>query len=180
MMTVVGSARGVDVYRPGPPGPLGFQALCGSEDHSLKPPRPGGGKKPWPPSGGDCYTLSRILHDWSDERCLKILGNCRTAMRGGARLLVIERLLEREPGKTNPMTFLADMHMMVLFPGAKERTRAEFAHLFHQTGFGQPKIFRYEIVVLRDRDVCNLVGKPRERRTFHAWLKRRAASWPPL
>ena len=22
------------------------------------------------PSGGDCYTLSRILHDWNDERCL--------------------------------------------------------------------------------------------------------------
>ena len=49
------------------------------------------------PSGGDCYTLSRILHDCNDERCLKILGNCRTAMRAGARLLVIERLLEREP-----------------------------------------------------------------------------------
>ena len=69
---------------------------------------------------------------------LRFLGNRRTAMRAGARLLVIERLLEREPGKTNPMTFLADMHM-VLFPGAKERTRAEFAHLFHRPASGSQK-----------------------------------------
>ena len=94
------------------------------------------------PSGGDCYTLSQILHDWNDERCLTILGNCRSAMRGGDRLLVIERLLESEPGKTNPMNFLADMLMMVLFPGAKERTPAEYAHLLDQTGFRDPEVIR--------------------------------------
>jgi hypothetical protein len=42
------------------------------------------------PSGGDIYTMAQILHDWSDERCLQILRNCRRAMQPGAKLLIIE------------------------------------------------------------------------------------------
>ena len=87
------------------------------------------------PTGGDTYVLSQILHDWNDERCLEILANCRTAMLRNARLLVIERVLDEMPGRTNPINFLADMQMMVLFPGAKERTPKEFDRLFQQTGF---------------------------------------------
>jgi O-methyltransferase domain len=92
------------------------------------------------PAGGDVYTLSQILHDWSDERCLQILANCRAAMGRGARLLVIERVLDDRPGQTIPMNFLADMHMMAMFPEAKERTPAEFGRLFRETGFGEPRL----------------------------------------
>ena len=91
------------------------------------------------PAGGDVYMLSQILHDWSDDGCQQILANCRSAMGSEARLLVIERVLDEEPGRTNPMNFLADMQMMVLFPGAKERTPAEFARLLGDAGFGQPR-----------------------------------------
>ena len=92
------------------------------------------------PAGADIYTLSQILHDWSDERCLRILANCRVAMDRGARLLVIERVLDDRPGQTIPMNYLADMHMMALFPEAKERTPAEFGRLFRETGFGEPRL----------------------------------------
>ena len=37
------------------------------------------------------------------------------------------------------MNFLADMHMMVLFPDAKERTLGDHADLFHQAGFAEPR-----------------------------------------
>jgi hypothetical protein len=86
------------------------------------------------PAGGDIYTLSRILHDWSDTRCLQILRNIRAAMTSGARLLVIERILE-EGVLTDPSHFLTDMHMMVQFPGARERTQAEYAALLSDSGF---------------------------------------------
>jgi hypothetical protein len=92
------------------------------------------------PAGGDIYTLSQILHDWSDERCLAILANCRAAMKPGARLVVIERLLEDTPGSSDPANFLTDMQMMVIFPGAKERTVAEFAKLFVASGFRDPRV----------------------------------------
>jgi O-methyltransferase domain len=86
------------------------------------------------PKGGDIYTMAQILHDWSDERCLEILANCRLAMTPSSRLLIIERILDDASGRGVPMNFLADMHMMALFPGAKERTREEFNRLFRQSG----------------------------------------------
>ena len=39
-----------------------------------------------------------------------------------ARFLVIERVLDKEPGQTNPMSYLADMQMMVIHEGTRERT----------------------------------------------------------
>jgi hypothetical protein len=92
------------------------------------------------PPGGDLYVLCQILHDWDDSSCHEILANCRTAMGTGARLLIIERVLDLAPGRTDPTSFLSDMDMMVLFPGAKERTLTEFARLLQQAGFAEPRL----------------------------------------
>jgi hypothetical protein len=48
--------------------------------------------------------------------------------------------LDEEPGQTNPMSYLADMQMMVIHKGAKERTEAEFAALFAHSGFNSPRV----------------------------------------
>ena len=106
------------------------------------------------PSDGDVYLLSQILHDWNDERCLTILRNCRASMQEQARLLIIERVLDSEGA--NPANYLADMHMMVLFPGAKERTLAEYADLLRQAGFAAPRLIptrsAFSIVEARPAD----------------------------
>ena len=52
-----------------------------------------------------------------------------------ARMLIVERVLDLAPGKTDATSFLSDMDMMVLFPGAKERTLPEFNALLGQAGF---------------------------------------------
>jgi SAM-dependent methyltransferase len=92
------------------------------------------------PAGGDVYTMSQIMHDWNDEGCLRILANIREAIEPGGRLLVIERDLDSSRGRANPLNFLSDLHIMTLFSGARERTPAEFARLFRQSGFGEPRI----------------------------------------
>ncbi|HWA17455.1 MAG TPA: methyltransferase [Devosia sp.] len=92
------------------------------------------------PAGGDIYTLSQILHDWKDESCLTILGNCRKAMVPGARLLVIERVVEEVAMRTPAPILLGDLHMAVLFPGAKERSLSEFAALLAASGFDAPTL----------------------------------------
>src|SRR5262245_23605039 len=78
------------------------------------------------PSGGDAYLLSHVIHDWSEEQCLKILGNCRRAMKPTSRLLIIEMVLPEgdtpHPGK------LLDM-MMLVGPGGQERTEQEYGEL---------------------------------------------------
>lgn len=91
------------------------------------------------PAGRDVYVLSQILHDWNNERCVQILANCRAAMRPDSRLLVIERVLT-ESG--DPMNYLSDMEMMVLFPGAKERSLEEYSQLFAAAGFAPGRLIR--------------------------------------
>jgi hypothetical protein len=84
------------------------------------------------PAGGDAYVLSHIIHDWTEEQCLAILGHCRNAMKPDGRLLLIEMVLPRgdapHPGK------LLDITMLVMTDG-QERTEAEYATLLIRAGF---------------------------------------------
>jgi SAM-dependent methyltransferase len=84
------------------------------------------------PAGGDVYVLSRVLHDWQDSDCLRILRSCRIAMTKGAELLVVERLLPEAPAAT--MASLYDLQMMAV-TGGRERTRREFEELLDGVGF---------------------------------------------
>jgi hypothetical protein len=84
------------------------------------------------PRGGDLYVLKTVLHDWGDEQCAKILGNCRAALSPGARILVIEMIVP--PGnEPHPSKFM-DLNMLVLNQGGMERTAGEFETLFHAAG----------------------------------------------
>jgi hypothetical protein len=90
---------------------------------------------------GDLYLLKYILHDWGDEECLTILRNCRRAAKPGARLAVVEQVLE--PGTGSPYTPLMDLNMLVMVTG-RERTLAEYQKLFSESGFGQISMTRTE------------------------------------
>ena len=46
------------------------------------------------PEGADIYLLSQIVHDWNDERALRILRNCRRATGRQAKLLLIEQVFD--------------------------------------------------------------------------------------
>lgn len=82
------------------------------------------------PAGGDVYTLKFILHDWKDEKAIRILKNVVAAMPTGAKVIVIDKLL----GETNDAAgAISDLHMM-LFCDAKERTQSEFKHIFGEAG----------------------------------------------
>jgi hypothetical protein len=82
------------------------------------------------PAGGDAYILSHVIHDWSDDRCVTILGNCRKAMKPTSKLLLVELVLQDggAPGFGS-----ADMVMMV-FVGGQERTAREFGALLARAG----------------------------------------------
>jgi hypothetical protein len=80
----------------------------------------------------DLYLLKHILHDWDDGRGVRILKNCRRAMRPGGWVIVIERLLG-EIGESGPAPF-SDLNMMVLLAG-RERSLSEYRALLKQAGF---------------------------------------------
>ena len=84
------------------------------------------------PSGGDAYIMSHIIHDWSEEQCMTIFGNCRKAMRPDSRLLIVETVI---PEDNSPhQGKLQDLVMLVL-PGGQERTAAEYDSLLAKGGF---------------------------------------------
>jgi hypothetical protein len=82
--------------------------------------------------GGDVYVLSHIIHDWNEDQCLTILGNCRKAMKPDGRLLIIETVLPA--GDTPHQGKLQDMVMLVI-PGGQERTEAEYDALLSKADF---------------------------------------------
>lgn len=85
------------------------------------------------PAGGGAYILQHILHDWDDERCRAILGNCRLVMEHTARLLVVEHVMPDEPDADAALVML-DLHMMAML-GGRERSHGEFAALLASAGF---------------------------------------------
>ena len=89
------------------------------------------------PEGADGYLMKFIIHDWEDEKAIRILENCRSAMAKGGRVLLAEIVLARgnDPGWGK----LLDINMM-LIPGGQERTKEEFAQLFARAGLKLKRI----------------------------------------
>jgi hypothetical protein len=88
------------------------------------------------PAGADAYLLSGIIHDWDDESAVKILSNCRRAIRPDGSLLLVETVLTPS---SDPSRALMDVLMMVL-TGGRERTEAEFASLLRRAGFALTQV----------------------------------------
>lgn len=85
------------------------------------------------PAGGDLYILQKVLHNWDDDSCGRILGACRAAVKADGRLLVVEALLP-EAVDADIEIAMRDLHMLALHRGRK-RTAAELERLLANAGF---------------------------------------------
>jgi hypothetical protein len=80
----------------------------------------------------ETYTLKLILHDWSDDECVRILANMRRSVIGRGQVFVAEHVV---PGPVEPhFSKLFDIHMMCWGTG-RERTSEEYANLFTTSGW---------------------------------------------
>ncbi|CAL9172045.1 unnamed protein product [Musa hybrid cultivar] len=86
---------------------------------------------------GDAILMKWILHDWSDELCVKILRNCWKALPEKGRVILVECVLPvvPEPMGRGREVFYLDVVMMVHNPGGKERTEREYEGLAREAGF---------------------------------------------
>lgn len=85
------------------------------------------------PAGYETYLLSRVIHDWDDERALTILSRCRQAMQPRGKVLLAERVILT--GSTPPVLVLESDVQMLVWTGGKERTDAEYRALLGAAGF---------------------------------------------
>jgi hypothetical protein len=88
------------------------------------------------PTGCDAYIMKHIIHDWDDDHSRKVLRLMCDQLAAHApqtgRVFLAEMIVPHthEP---HPAKFL-DVEMLVMTPGGKERTTAEFAVLFESAG----------------------------------------------
>ncbi|CAN6543079.1 unnamed protein product [Malus baccata var. baccata] len=86
---------------------------------------------------GDAILLKWILHDWSDQHCLKLLENCYNAIPDDGKVIIVEALLPVMPETSTAVksTSLLDVLMLSQNSGGKERSREEFMTLATGAGF---------------------------------------------
>jgi hypothetical protein len=83
---------------------------------------------------GDCdlYLFVNVVHDWDDEAVVRLLRGVRTAGPGGARALVVES--ERRSRPVDGVALRADLLMLAVAPGGRERTTGELRELAAAAG----------------------------------------------
>ncbi len=89
------------------------------------------------PGGADAYLMRHIIHDWDDQKATQILRHVHAALSGRGKLLLVEGVVQ--PGNNPSFTKLLDLTMLVI-PGGKERSEAEFRRLLAQAGFRLARI----------------------------------------
>ncbi|EAW24695.1 O-methyltransferase tpcA [Aspergillus fischeri NRRL 181] len=109
-----------------------------------------------PTEGADIYFLRYVLHDWSDDYCVRILAAIRSSMAAHSRLLICDQVMNTTIGDPDldsaPSPLPAnygyhtrfshsrDITMMSCINGI-ERTPAEFKSLLQAAGLKLKKIW---------------------------------------
>jgi hypothetical protein len=104
---------------------------------------------------GDAIIMKGVLHDWTDEMCVKILKNCRKAIpENTGKIIIVDAVLELQDNNIfeEPQITL-DLVMMMCTSG-KERTEVEWKRLLEEGGFP-----RYTIIKIQARQ-CIIEAYP--------------------
>jgi len=80
----------------------------------------------------DLYVLKDILHDYDDERSLQILRVVAEAMPRGARVVLVETILDRH--ETDPIGASIDLHMLTQCDGGRQRSIGDLQELLRAAG----------------------------------------------
>lgn len=81
----------------------------------------------------DLFAMSRIVHDWPEEKIHPLLSRIFDRLPNGGGVLLAEKLLQE--GKTGPVsTHMQSLNMLICTEG-KERTLGEYRQLLENAGF---------------------------------------------
>lgn len=82
---------------------------------------------------GDLYALGRVLHDWTEEKIVRLLRRIHDQLPPDGAVLIAEKLLEE--GKRGPRwAQMQNLNMLTCTEG-KERTLLEYEALLRRVGF---------------------------------------------
>ncbi|MET7639415.1 methyltransferase [Streptomyces sp. NPDC005438] len=93
------------------------------------------------PEGADLYLLKSVIHDWSDDQCVTLLGNVREALPEHGRVLILEPVMPPVARPEWAGGYLSDLNMLVNL-GGRERTEADYVQLCQRAGLRPPTLTR--------------------------------------
>ncbi|KAF8391384.1 hypothetical protein HHK36_023688 [Tetracentron sinense] len=92
----------------------------------------------------DAIFMKWIMHDWSDEDCVKILKNCRKAIpEKNGKVIIVDVVLQPDgEGLFDNTGLVLDLVMVAHTSGGKERTEVEWKKILEEGGFSRYKIIK--------------------------------------
>lgn len=93
----------------------------------------------------DAVLVKWVLHNWSDEACIKVLKNSKDAISGkgkGGKVIIIDIVIneKQDEHEMTEVKLLLDVLMMSFLNG-KERSEKEWKRIIMEAGFTHYKIF---------------------------------------
>ncbi|MGE3780072.1 MAG: class I SAM-dependent methyltransferase, partial [Pirellulaceae bacterium] len=88
-----------------------------------------------PLPSADLYALGRIVHDWSEDKIVRLLSAIHAALPRDGSLLIAEKLLDDD--RSGPAWAQMQSLNMLTCTEGKERTFAEYESLLRQVGFAE-------------------------------------------
>jgi hypothetical protein len=103
------------------------------------------------PAGADAIIMKSVVHNWNNERCVRILQNCHSVLTPGARLILIDRVMPEKPKPSaNDLSAVMSDLNMLRGPGGGERTPSELRALLAKGGFSMRRVVptgsRYSVI----------------------------------
>ncbi|KAK1370387.1 xanthohumol 4'-O-methyltransferase-like [Heracleum sosnowskyi] len=94
--------------------------------------------------------LKWVLHDWNDDKCIKILKNCKEAISEygtTGKVIIVDAVIEVNGGdKLKDVGLMLDMVMLTHTNMGKERTAEEWAYVLSEAGFTRHTIKNIQAV----------------------------------
>ncbi|KAJ3698436.1 hypothetical protein LUZ61_002141 [Rhynchospora tenuis] len=99
----------------------------------------------------DAMFLKKVLHDWADEDCVRILKRCKEALESskhGGKVIVVDIVIDFENNdtKATETSLLYDISMMSIH-GSKERNKQEWHEIILGAGYSGYKIYPVQLGV---------------------------------
>ncbi|XP_044141738.1 LOW QUALITY PROTEIN: acetylserotonin O-methyltransferase-like [Bufo gargarizans] len=86
----------------------------------------------------DLFILARILHDWTEDKCLKLLKKIYQSCKPGGGVLLVEVVLNED--RSGPLIGQLFSLNMLLQTEGKEQTSSEYTKLLTESGFRDIKV----------------------------------------
>ncbi|GAB4832084.1 hypothetical protein Ancab_006119 [Ancistrocladus abbreviatus] len=85
----------------------------------------------------DAIFMKSILHDWDDEKCLKLLKNCYQVLEEKGKVIVVTSVMPEAGETSSEAKYVTQLDMMMLanFGVGRERTQNELKALAKAAGF---------------------------------------------